>query len=152
MPNQIVVYGRLGQDAELKALDRSSVLSFSLASDVGYGDKKSTLWLRCSLWGKRGENLLDYMTKGTAVCACGSLSQREWEDKEGNARTTLEVTCQDVWLVGSKPAAAGSSAPAKKPGSAPAVRKPGQTASKKPTLDDPETEAAADFDSDDIPF
>ena len=49
--NSCVFVGRLGRDAELKNVNDSSLLVFNVASDVGFGDKKNTIWVECNLWG-----------------------------------------------------------------------------------------------------
>jgi single-strand DNA-binding protein len=94
------VAGNLGKDAELRHTPNGdSVCSFSVASNSKRGDKDVTTWVRCSLWGKRGTALMQYLTKGTRVAVSGSLSLREY-DKDGEARTSLELNVQDVALLG----------------------------------------------------
>ena len=69
--------GRLGRDAEPKTLSSgTSFLEFSIAVDTGYGDKKRSFWLRCSLFGERGK-LSQYLTKGQLIGVSGELSQSE---------------------------------------------------------------------------
>ncbi len=95
--------GRLGRDAEIKHLSSgTSVLEFSPAVDVGYGEKKTTLWPRCSLFGERGGKLAQYLTKGTQVAVSGEVNMREWKDKDGGKRSSLEVRVNAVELIGSK--------------------------------------------------
>src|SRR5690606_19456650 len=73
------------------------VLSFSVAVDDGWGERKRTMWFDCSLFGKRGEPLEQYMPKGTAVAVSGDLSTREHEGK-----TYLTVRVNEVTLQGGK--------------------------------------------------
>ena len=42
------IAGRLGKDAEHKTVGSSDLCSFSVAADVGYGDKKQTIWVDVS--------------------------------------------------------------------------------------------------------
>ncbi len=93
----ITIAGRTGKDAETRHTTQTgdSVTSFSVAVDDGYGDKKTTLWFDCSLWGKRGESLAPHLVKGTAVTVSGDLSKREHEGK-----TYLTVRVNDVTLQG----------------------------------------------------
>ena len=58
------VIGRVGKDAVLRNAGDSSVLGWSLAVDAGYGERKVTTWVDCSLWGKRAESLADKIKKG----------------------------------------------------------------------------------------
>lgn len=94
----IVIAGRTGKAAELRRLqDGTPVLSFSVAVDDGWGERKRTMWFDCSLFGKRGEPLEQYMPKGTAVAVSGDLSTREHEGK-----TYLTVRVNEVTLQGGK--------------------------------------------------
>ena len=96
--------GRLGQDAELRySPDGKAIASFSVAVESGYGDKKTTTWPRCAMFGKRGEAVAPYLKKGTQVAISGKLSERKWKDKEGVERSTLEVRVNDLTLIGGKP-------------------------------------------------
>ena len=95
--------GRLGRDAEIRHLSSgTSVLEFSPAVDVGYGDKKTTLWPKCSLFGDRGPKVAPYLIKGQQVAVSGEVQMREWTDKDGGKRTSLEVRVNAVELIGSK--------------------------------------------------
>jgi len=82
--------GRLPRDAELKDVGQYKVCNFSIASDVGYGENKKTLWIDCAIWGKQGESLVQYLSKGQQVFINGELSTREY-DKDGMTKTSLTV-------------------------------------------------------------
>lgn len=93
----IVIAGRLGKDARLnRTHDGDPILNFSVATDDGYGENKRTLWFDCSLFGKRGEKLAQYLTKGTAVAVSGDLSTRQHEGK-----TYLTVRVNELTMQGS---------------------------------------------------
>lgn len=98
--NSITIAGSLGRDAELKTVGKDSVLSFSVADSQG--KEKPAIWWNCQLWGKRAESLQQYLVKGQAVAVSGSVSEREWTDKEGNPRKSLDVRVNDVALQGGK--------------------------------------------------
>ena len=79
---KVFLTGRLGKDAEVRQTQSGAVAGFSVATDVGYGDRKQTLWFDCSIWGKRAESgLIQYLTKGQQVAISGELSEREHEGK-----------------------------------------------------------------------
>lgn len=102
--------GNLGRDAEQRhTASGDSVVSFSVGVKAGFGDKATTAWANCQLWGKRGESVLPYLTKGQLVGICGEVSLREWQDKEGQKRTNLDVRVNDLTLLGKKD---GNSQPA----------------------------------------
>ena len=95
--------GNLGKDAEQRFTPAGdSVVSFSVGVKAGYGDKATTTWARCSMFGKRGEAVQEYLTKGQLVGIVGELSAREWTDKQGLTRTSIEVRVNDLTLLGKR--------------------------------------------------
>src|SRR3954451_16434544 len=56
--------GRVGADAELRTTQSGEkVLSFRVANDIGFGDRRTTQWVDCSMWGKRAESVANYVKK-----------------------------------------------------------------------------------------
>jgi single-strand DNA-binding protein len=99
--NNITVAGTLGKDAEVKYLaNGDAICNFSVADSQGR--EKPTIWWNCGLYGKRAESLSQYLTKGQAVTVTGSVSEREWTDKEGNKRKSMDVRVNDVALQGGR--------------------------------------------------
>lgn len=95
--------GNLGGDAETRFTQSGdAIVSFSVGVKAGYGDKATTTWARCSMFGKRGEAVAQYLTKGQLVGISGEVAMREWNDKEGQKRTALEVRVNDLSLLGKK--------------------------------------------------
>lgn len=92
-----VIAGNLGKDAETRQAGGSSVTNFNVAVEKRVKGEKVTIWVRCAIWGKRGESLSRYLTKGSKVCVSGSLSTREHEGK-----TYIEIEASDVTLMGGK--------------------------------------------------
>ena len=112
--NVLTLSGHLGGDCEIRyTKSGTQVTQFSVAMNSGYGERKLTNWVRCTIWGDRGNGLAPYLTKGQQVVVSGELSQHEWTNKDGETKASLEVKVNDVDLVGgggeSKPA------PEKKP-------------------------------------
>lgn len=107
------VSGNLGKDAELRDAGQSRVLSFSVASSAKVKGEKTTTWVRCSLWGKRGEALAQYLTKGSKVCVAGELSTREY-----NGSTYLEMRVSELDMMGGRGASGGgvNAPPSDEPG------------------------------------
>ena len=99
--NSISVAGTLGKDAEIRYLPNGdAVCNFSVADSMG--KDKGTIWWNCQLFGKRAESLSQYLTKGQAVTVSGNVTEREWNDKEGNKRKSMDVRVQDVALQGGR--------------------------------------------------
>lgn len=80
--------GNIGRDAEVRNAGGTSVAGFSVAASAGYGQRKQTIWVDCSLWGKRGEALAQHLTKGKPVTIAGELGTRE---HNGKTYITCEV-------------------------------------------------------------
>lgn len=83
---------RLGGDATQRFTQAGKpVLSFRAAYDVGFGDRKRTEWLDCSLWGERGTKIAEYLTKGTLIQVQGTVGTKEYEGKVSLALDVLDV-------------------------------------------------------------
>lgn len=126
--------GRIAADAELKHVGDSTVTEFRCAVDSGWGDRKATTWVRCNMWGKRGEAVTPYLLKGGQVAVSGELTNREYDKNDGTKGYSLEVRVNELTLVGGKK----ETTPAQKPPPA----KPAQQAAAEPD----------GFTDDDIPF
>ncbi|MGC0155549.1 single-stranded DNA-binding protein [Chromobacterium vaccinii] len=101
--NSITFDGRLAADAELRYTPAGEpILTFRVASDIGFGERKSTNWFSCQVWGKRGESLKNYLAKGQQVTVYGQLTLREWQDKDGNKRLSPDVRVNELSLQGSR--------------------------------------------------
>lgn len=104
--------GNVGKDAEQRFIPSGeSIVSFSVAVKSGYGDKALTTWVRCAMWGKRGEAVLPYLKKGQLVGVSGEAALREYE-KDGVTKSSLEVRVNDLTLLGKAEPRATNSAPA----------------------------------------
>lgn len=111
--NSITICGNLGKDGEIRYLaNGDAVIGFSVADSQG--KDKPSIWWNCSLFGKRAESLAPYLTKGQTVTVVGTVSQREYVDKDGNKRTSMDVRVGDVALQGGKRDEAPRQAPAQR--------------------------------------
>ena len=95
----ITIAGNIGKDAEVRSTQGGDkVTGWTVAVEDRTGKEKSTIWFDCTLWGKRGESLAQYLTKGSKVCVSGELSTREH-----NGKTYLTIRAEQVTLMGGKP-------------------------------------------------
>lgn len=96
--NRVIIIGRATRDPEFKSTNGGqSVCRFSLASkrhaynkqtqesreEVGYFD--------CIAWGKSGEALQKYLTKGKRICVEGSLRWSSWEGADGKKHSKVQI-------------------------------------------------------------
>jgi single-strand DNA-binding protein len=97
--NVLTVSGRVGQDAELRTTQSGEkVCSFSLANDIGWGERKKTQWFECSYWGKRGEAVSGYIKKGDRIAVSGEVQLVEFTRKDGTPGSKLAVRVNDLDL------------------------------------------------------
>ena len=85
---------------------KAAIPSSGLACSVW--DKAKTTWLRCSIWGKRGESVLPYLVKGQLVGVSGEFSMNEWTNKENQKVSTPEIRVNELDLLGKKSADSSS--------------------------------------------
>ena len=106
MLNKAILMGRLTRDPEIRhTQDNTAVCSFALAIDRAYNpEKKQTDFIDCVAWGKKAEFVGKWFTKGTMAIVVGRVQSRQWQDKNGNNRTTIEVNCDEVSFGESKKA------------------------------------------------
>lgn len=101
--NYVCLMGRLTSEPELKRTQTGKdVLSFTLAVDRGYGDKKATDFLSCVAWEHTARFVNQYFRKGSLIAVEGSIQTRSYEDKNGNKRTATEIVVSQTHFTGEK--------------------------------------------------
>jgi len=109
--NKYIFNGNITKDAEVRQAGQSTVCSFTVAVNDGYGDKKHTEFVKCSLWGKRAEGgLPKFLTKGASVLVEGSprLDKRE---HEGKTYADISVRVNELDLIGGRNDSGNTGAP-----------------------------------------
>ncbi|AOT24581.1 single-stranded DNA binding domain protein [Propionibacterium phage E6] len=103
MTTPITIIGALGADPTLRFTPSGkAVASFQVAVNRRKRDQSGGWiddgadWFSVQAWGTLAENVAESLTKGTRVIVTGRLESREWEDREGNKRTSWEITAQGV--------------------------------------------------------
>lgn len=109
--NSVNMIGRLTKEPELRRTQSGTACcSFSLAVKRPRV-KDTTDFHEFVVWQQGAEYLCQYGHKGDIVGVTGYLTTREWQDKEGNKRKAIEVTCDSVELLSSKRSTEGNSNP-----------------------------------------
>lgn len=105
MLNTAILMGRLTADPELKTTNSGlSVVSFCVAVDRRYqkdGEKQAD-FLNVVAWRQTAEFICKYFQKGQMIAVQGSIQTRNYEDKNGNKRTAVEIVAENVSFCGSK--------------------------------------------------
>lgn len=100
--NNITLMGRATSSVELKQTQAGkSVVNFSLAVKRPY-TKDTTDFFNICAWEKTAELLAKYVKKGDQICIRGYLTNREWQDKQGNKRVSTEIIAEEIDFVGGK--------------------------------------------------
>jgi len=116
MVNKVILVGRLGRDPETRYTGGGqAVANFSVATDETYKDRngerqKRTEWHRITVWGKQAEIAQQYLKKGSLVYIEGRIQSREWQDKEGQKRTSFDIVANNFRMLGGRSDAAAAGA------------------------------------------
>jgi single-strand DNA-binding protein len=106
--NKVILVGRLGRDPETRYTGGGqAVANFSVATDETYKDKagdrqKRTEWHKIVVWGKQAEIAQQYLKKGSLIFIEGRIQSREWQDKEGQKRTSFEIVANNFRMLGGR--------------------------------------------------
>jgi len=104
--NKVILIGNLGRDPEVRYTQNgTAVANFTLATNEVWNDKsgarqEKTEWHRIVVWGKQAEIAREHLSKGKQVYIEGSIQTRQWDDREGNKRTTTEIKAQRLMMMG----------------------------------------------------
>lgn len=107
MLNIAVIMGRLTATPELRTTPNGiSVTSFSVAVERSYssrnGGERQTDFINVVAWRGTAEFICKYFTKGQMIAINGSIQTRNYEDKQGNKRTAVEIVADNANFCGSK--------------------------------------------------
>jgi single-strand DNA-binding protein len=114
--NRVILVGRLGKDPETRYTSSGqAVCNFSVATDESYKDRagerqKRTEWHRIVVWGKQAEIAQQYLHKGSLLYLEGRIQTRQWDDREGQKRTTTEIVASNFRMLGGRGDASAAAA------------------------------------------
>jgi single-strand DNA-binding protein len=114
--NRVVLTGNLTRDPELRSIPSSgnSVCSLRVACNTRRKDNSTGEWVDkpnyfdITIFGRQGENAAQYLSKGRPVAIDGRLEWREWQDKEGNNRQSVEIVADNVQFLGGREEGGGN--------------------------------------------
>jgi single-strand DNA-binding protein len=100
---KVMIIGNLGRDPEMRYTPNGRpVTEFSVAvghskpDGAGGWIDEGTDWYRVTVWGDRAERTAEQFRKGNKVFVEGRFRTREYEAKDGQKRTSLEITADNV--------------------------------------------------------
>lgn len=108
LKNKVQLIGNVGNTVEVKNTESGKKLArFSIATNESYRNAKGekvteTTWHNVVAWGKVAEIAEKFLQKGTEVAVEGKLTNRTYNDKDGNKKYIYEVQVNELLLMGSK--------------------------------------------------
>lgn len=107
MLNVVAIMGRLVADPELRTTTQGhSVCSFRIACDRSYvqqGQERQADFIDIVAWRHQADFVSKYFQNGSMIAVEGSLQTRNYQDKNGNNRTAVEVVANNISFAGAKP-------------------------------------------------
>ena len=108
LKNKVQLIGNLGNNPEIINLDSGKkIAKFSIATNESYKNAKGekiedTQWHNLIAWGKTADIIEQFLKKGNEVAIEGKLTNRSYDDKEGNKRYVTEVVVNELLMLGGK--------------------------------------------------
>lgn len=108
MVNKVTLIGRLGKDPEIRTLESgTNIAKFSIATDESYRDKNGewqtiTEWHNIIMWRDLAERAEKQLKKGYLIYIDGKLTNRSWQDENGNTKYITEVRANTFRLLRSE--------------------------------------------------
>jgi len=147
--NKVILIGNLGSDPEVRHLSGGSVVAnFNIATSESYTNKNGervtqTEWHRIELWDGLARIAEQYLKKGQMVYIEGKLRTENWQDSDGNSRTTTRIRGLNMTMLGGR---SDSNGGAQQMASKESENSPSQT---QPKVDPTPPE---EDETDDLPF
>lgn len=108
MLNVVAIMGRMVADPELRTTQQgTNVCSFRIACDRNFarqGEQRQADFIDIVAWRQQAEFVCKYFHKGSLIAIEGSLQTRQYQDKNGNSRTAVEVLANNINFAGPKAA------------------------------------------------
>ena len=100
--NKVILIGRLTKDPELNfaAGSGTAVTRFTLAITRAF-KKEETDFINCIAFGKTGETIAQYLTKGRQLAVTGNIRTGSYDAKDGTKRYTTDVVVESFEFIGS---------------------------------------------------
>jgi single-strand DNA-binding protein len=113
--NKVFLIGNLTRDPELRVTPKgTAICQFGLAVNRQFKDESGatrdeTTFVDIEAWGKQGELVAKYLTKGSPAMVEGRLKLDQWEDKQsGQKRSKLKVVLDNVQFLSTRGGASGA--------------------------------------------
>lgn len=106
MLNVVAIMGRLVADPELRTTQQgTNVCTFRIACERSYtkpGEQRQADFVDIVAWQQQADFVSNYFQKGSMIAVEGRLQTRNYQDKNGNSRTAVEVAASNISFAGAK--------------------------------------------------
>ena len=106
--NRVIITGNLTRDPELRSTSSNTVCSLRVAVNGRRKNPSTDQWedqpnyFDVTVWGAQGENCAKFLSKGRPIAVDGRLQWREWTDKDGNKRQSVDIIAESVQFLGGR--------------------------------------------------
>ena len=106
--NRVIITGNLTRDPELRSTSSNTVCSLRVAVNGRRKNPSTDQWedqpnyFDVTVWGAQGENCAKFLSKGRPIAVDGRLQWREWQDKDGNKRQSVDIIAESVQFLGGR--------------------------------------------------
>lgn len=90
--NKILVTGRLTADPEKKTVKGKELCEFTVAVDDGFGERKTTVFYRCTAWETLANVIVTHLHKGDKVLVDGKPGAYAYVGQDGKAKCNQTIT------------------------------------------------------------
>ena len=103
--NKVMIIGRVGREPEMRYTPSGRpVTTFSVGTsrtwNTSNGERRTeTEWLNVVAWSNLAEICKQYLCKDRLVYIEGRLQTRQWEDQEGNRRSSTEIVASEMIML-----------------------------------------------------
>ncbi len=152
--NKVILMGNLTRDPQLSYLPSNTPVSeMGIAVNRRYrrqdGESgEETLFIDCRAYGRQGEILANYVSKGSPLMIEGRLQLSQWQDREGNPRSKHRVIIENFQFMGGGTPSGSSEPPTSTPPSSSPSPPPSSPSAPAASQEEP----PGPGEDDDIPF
>ena len=98
--NKVIISGNLTRDMDVKVLANETLVgNFTVANQVGYGEKAKTNFVPVTMFGQRVESMEKYLVTGAKVLVEGEIDYKSVQDDKGNWKNYFSVIVHNIEII-----------------------------------------------------
>lgn len=98
--NKVIISGNLTRDMDVKVLANETLVgNFTVANQVGYGEKAKTNFVPVTMFGKRVESMEKYLVTGANVLIEGEIDYKSVQYDKGNWKNYFSVIVHNIEII-----------------------------------------------------